>query len=209
MSRPPIDTDYYETYNRENVTLVDIRQAPIVEATPSGLRTEGGEYDLDIIVFATGYDAMTGALLRIDIRGLEGRTLTDKWAAGPRTFLGLQTAGFPNLFMMTGPGSPSVLTNMPVAIEQHAEWISDCIKHMREKGFSRIAARVESEDAWVDHVNEAASETLFPHANSWYMGANIPGKTRIFMPYVGGLVLYRERCDEVVSQGYEGFDLNA
>ena len=205
--RPPIDTDYFETYNRDNVKLVDIRKAPIVEITKNGLRTEDSEYELDIIVFATGFDAMTGSLLRMNIRGKGGRTLEDKWAAGPRTYLGLQVEGFPNLFTITGPGSPSVLVNMPIAIEQHVEWISDCIEHMRENGMRRIEANLDAEDAWVDHVNEVASMTLFPRANSWYMGSNIPGKTRVFMPYPGGLVLYGERCQDAVSKGYEGFTL--
>ena len=205
--RPPIDTDYFETYNRDNVKLVDIRKAPIAEITKNGLRTEDSEYELDIIVFATGFDAMTGSLLRMNIRGKGGRTLEDKWAAGPRTYLGLQVEGFPNLFTITGPGSPSVLVNMPIAIEQHVEWISDCIEHMRENGMRRIEANLDAEDAWVDHVNEVASMTLFPRANSWYMGSNIPGKTRVFMPYPGGLVLYGERCQDAVSKGYEGFTL--
>jgi cation diffusion facilitator CzcD-associated flavoprotein CzcO len=205
--RPPIDTDYYETYNRDNVKLVDIRKAPIAEITEHGLRTEDAEYELDIIVFATGFDAMTGSLLRMNIRGKGGRTLEDKWSAGPRTYLGLQVEGFPNLFTITGPGSPSVLVNMPIAIEQHVEWISDCIAYMREKGHRRIEANLDAEDAWVDHVNEVASMTLFPRANSWYMGSNIPGKTRVFMPYPGGLVLYGERCQEAVAKDYEGFTL--
>ncbi len=207
--RPPIDTNYFETFNRDNVTLVDIRKAPIVEVTPRGLRTEAGEYDLDIIVFATGFDAMTGSLLAIDIRGLGDRTLADKWAAGPRTYLGLQVAGFPNLFTITGPGSPSVLTNMPVAIEQHVEWISDCIEHMRKQGLRCIEAKVEAEDEWVDHVNEVADLTLYPQANSWYLGANIPGKKRVFMPYVAGLIEYRRRCDEAAGEGYTGFELRS
>ena len=150
---------------------------------------------------------MTGSLLRMNIRGKGGRTLEDKWAAGPRTYLGLQVEGFPNLLTITGPGSPSVLVNMPIAIEQHVEWISDCIEHMRENGMRRIEANLDAEDAWVDHVNEVASMTLFPRANSWYMGSNIPGKTRVFMPYPGGLVLYGERCQDAVSKGYEGFTL--
>ncbi len=207
--RPPIDTDYFETFNRDNVTLVDVRQSPIVEVTPGGLRTDAGEHDLDIIVFATGFDAMTGALLKIDIRGLAGQTLAEKWAAGPRMYLGLQAAGFPNFFTITGPGSPSVLSNMPVSIEQHVEWIADCVSYMRVKGLVRIEATVDAEEAWVEHVREVANETLFPQANSWYLGANIPGKTRVFMPYVGGMAPYRERCDEIAAKGYEGFVLRA
>ncbi len=207
--RPPIDTHYYETFNRDNVTLVDIQKAPIVEVTHRGLRTEDGEYELDIIVFATGFDAMTGSLLKMGIRGLGGRTLADKWAEGPKTYLGLQIAGFPNLFTITGPGSPSVLANMPVAIEQHAEWISDCIGHMRKHGLWRIEAQVEAEEKWVDHVNEVSSVTLHKHANSWYLGSNIPGKKRVFMPYVGGLDVYRAFCNESASNGYSGFELRS
>ncbi|MCE2391976.1 MAG: NAD(P)/FAD-dependent oxidoreductase [Proteobacteria bacterium] len=207
--RPPIDTDYYETFNRENVELVDIRRSPIVEVTPGGIRTGDAEYPLDVIVFATGFDAMTGSLLRIDIRGPRGRSLAEKWAEGPKTYLGLQVAGFPNLFTITGPGSPSVLTNMPVSIEQHVEWISDCIEHVRRAGLTRIEALPEAEERWVRHVNRAASQTLLMQAESWYLGANIPGKTRVFMPYVGGLSDYRKICDKVSSDGYEGFELSA
>jgi cation diffusion facilitator CzcD-associated flavoprotein CzcO len=203
--RPPIDTDYFETFNRENVTLIDVRESPIVEITPRGVRTRDGETELDIIVFATGFDAMTGSLLKIDIRGLGGRSLREKWEEGPRTYLGLQVAGFPNLFMITGPGSPSVLVNMPVSIEQHVEWISDCVRYMRDKGLSRIEPTPAAEQAWVEHVSEVANETLFPLANSWYVGANIPGKTRVILPYVGGMTAYRERCAEITSRGYEGF----
>ena len=205
--RPPIDTDYYETFNRPNVSLVDVRKAPIQEITPTGLRTADAEYELDVIVFATGFDAMTGALLDMDVRGTGGQPLAEAWAGGPRTYLGLQGAGFPNLFTITGPGSPSVLTNMPVSIEQHVEWVSDCIAYLNERGLKRIEATDEAQEEWVQHVWDVASETLFPLANSWYMGANIPGKTRVFMPYVGGMNQYRERCDEVAQKGYEGFAL--
>ncbi|MHB8575077.1 MAG: flavin-containing monooxygenase [Dehalococcoidia bacterium] len=204
-----IDTDYYETYNRDNVTLVDIRKDPIVAITPRGLRTRDAEYAFDSIVFATGYDAMTGALLRVDIRGRDGRQLREKWAAGPRTYLGLQIAGFPNLFTITGPGSPSVLSNMIVSIEQHVEWIADCMRDLRERGAGSIEATVEAEDAWVEHVNEVANFTLYPKANSWYLGANIPGKPRVFMPYVGGVGVYAEKCRDVVAKGYEGFTIAA
>ena len=207
--RPPIDTDYFETFNRDNVRLVDIRRDPIVEVTPTGLRTEAGDHALDIIVFATGFDAMTGSLLRMDIRGLGERTLADKWKEGPKTYLGLQVAGFPNLFTITGPGSPSVLVNMPTAIEQHVEWISDCIVSMREHGHRRIEASAEAEEAWVDHVNEVAGATLYMKADSWYLGANIPGKKRVFMPYVGGNVEYRRLCSESSQNGYAGFELRS
>ena len=205
--RPPIDTGYYEAYNRDNVSLVDVSNSPIVAITPRGLRTADAEYEFDIIVFATGFDAITGALLKIDIRGSGGQSLAEKWEGGPRTYLGLQIAGFPNMFTITGPGSPSVLTNMPVAIEQHVDWISDCIEHMRAAGLTRIEAKADAEEAWVDHVNFCADQTLYVKVNSWYMGSNIPGKKRIFMPYVGGMVEYRKRCDEVASKGYDGFDL--
>jgi cation diffusion facilitator CzcD-associated flavoprotein CzcO len=207
--RPPIDTDYFETFNRQNVSLVDIRQSPIVEITAHGIRTESAAYELDAIVFATGFDAMTGSLLKMDIRGVGGVTLEDAWAEGPKSYLGLQIAGFPNLFTITGPGSPSVLSNMPVSIEQHVEWISDCLAYMRDEGLTRVEASPNAQEDWVDHVREVASVTLYPNANSWYLGANIPGKKRVFMPYVGGLLTYREHCDEVASKGYEGFDLRA
>ncbi|MEX1103348.1 MAG: NAD(P)/FAD-dependent oxidoreductase, partial [Dehalococcoidia bacterium] len=203
-----IDSDYYETYNRDNVALVDIRTAPITEITAKGLRTEDGrEFELDAIVFATGFDAMTGALLSMGIRGRGGQALADKWAAGPRTYLGLQAAGFPNLFMITGPGSPSVLSNMIVSIEQHVDWIGECMEDLRERGAGTIEATVDAEDAWVEHVNAVADLTLFPKANSWYLGANIPGKPRVFMPYVGGVGVYADKCREVVANGYEGFTL--
>ena len=207
--RPPIDTDYFETYNRPNVTLVDVKSVPITHISPVGICTGETEYPVDIIVFATGFDAMTGPILRMDMRGRDGVTLKDVWAAGPRNYLGLQIAGFPNLFTITGPGSPSVLCNMPVAIEQHADWISDCIAHMRTKGFEQIEAKPESVDQWVEEVNSVASKTLLPMAkHSWYLGANIPGKPRVFMPYAGGMVRYREICAEVAANGYEGFALS-
>ena len=207
--RPPIDTDYFETFNRDNVTLVDLRRSPIDEITPTGLSTTEADYDLDVIVFATGFDAMTGSLLKIDIRGRDGQVLKKKWEAGPVTYLGLQVAGFPNLFIITGPGSPSVLTNMPVSIEQHVEWIADCISYLRAQGMTRVEATDKAEEEWVDHVREMAEGTLFNRANSWYLGANIPGKKRVFMPYVGGVAPYRQRCDEVAANGYEGFALSA
>jgi cyclohexanone monooxygenase len=204
-----VDTNYYDTFNRENVTLVDLKTAPIEAITPRGVRTREAEYALDSIVFATGFDAMTGALLRIDIRGRPGQTLQWKWAEGPRTYLGLAIAGFPNLFIITGPGSPSVLSNMIVSIEQHVDWIADCIAHLREHDYRAIEATVDAEDRWVAHVNEVGQATLYPLANSWYVGANIPGKPRIFMPYVGGVGAYRKKCDEVATRGYEGFTLTA
>jgi cyclohexanone monooxygenase len=205
--RPCLDTGYFETFNRDNVTLVDLRESPITEIVPTGIRTSDAVHELDSIVFATGFDAMTGPVLRIDIRGRGGQALKAKWAAGPRTYLGIATAGFPNLFLVTGPGSPSVLSNMIVAIEQHVDWIADCITYIGANGRETIEANVDVEDAWVDHVNELANATLFPTANSWYMGANVPGKPRVFMPYVGGLPVYRAICDDVAAAGYRGFTL--
>lgn len=202
-----VDTNYYETYNHDHVTLVDIRQTPIVEITPTGLRTTEASYDLDVIVFATGYDAMTGTLTRIDIRGRDGISLKEKWAEGPKTYLGLAVAGFPNLFTITGPGSPSVLSNMMVSIEQHVDWISACIDYLRERHIATIEASAEAESAWGEEVQRAAHSTLYPLAGSWYMGANIPGKPRTFMPYVGGVGHYRKICDRVTASGYEGFVL--
>jgi cyclohexanone monooxygenase len=204
-----VDTSYYDTFNRENVTLVNLRETPIEAITPRGLRTCDAEYALDAIVFAIGFDAMTGALLNIDIRGRRGEKLQQKWAAGPRTYLGLAIAGFPNLFTITGPGSPSVLSNMIVSIEQHVDWIADCIAYLREHGRECIEATPEAEEAWVAHVNEVGHTTLYPRANSWYMGANIPGKPRIFMPYIGGVGSYRQRCAEVAAQRYQGFSITA
>jgi cyclohexanone monooxygenase len=202
-----VDTNYYATFNRDNVTLIDLRKTPIEAITPHGLRTSETEYRVDSLVFAIGFDAMTGALLGIDIRGRAGQTLRDKWAAGPRTYLGLTVAGFPNLFMITGPGSPSVLSNMIVSIEQHVDWIVDCLTHLREGGYATLEATADAEAMWVAHVNEVGHLTLYPRANSWYMGANVPGKPRIFMPYIGGVGTYRQICDDVAARGYEGFTL--
>ncbi|MFW6093163.1 MAG: flavin-containing monooxygenase [Pseudomonadota bacterium] len=202
-----VDTGYYATYNRDNVTLVDVRDTPITEITAAGIRTTAAEHELDAIVFATGFDAMTGPLLSMDIRGRNGVALADEWAEGPKTYLGLAVAGFPNLFTITGPGSPSVLSNMILSIEQHVEWIADCLSYVRAQGRGFIEARAEAEAAWVEHVNAVADDTLFPRANSWYMGANVPGKPRVFMPYVGGVAAYREHCDAVAAQQYAGFSL--
>jgi len=208
--RPPIDTDYFETFNRDNVALVDVRAEPIDRITPRGIRTRDVEYPLDIIVFATGFDGMTGSLLRMNIRGRDGLSLAKAWAAGPCNYLGLQVAGFPNLFMVTGPGSPSVLCNMPVAIEQHVNWITDCIAHMRMNGLKRIEPKDEAMDSWVAQVNAAANATLLPQAkHSWYLGANVPGKPRVFMPYAGGMAHYRKICADVAARNYEGFALSA
>ena len=208
--RPPIDTDYFETFNRDNVALVDVRAEPIDRITSRGIRTRDAEYPLDTIVFATGFDGMTGSLTRMDIRGRNGLSLTKAWAAGPRNYLGLQVAGFPNLFTVTGPGSPSVLCNMPVAIEQHVEWITDCIAHMRQHGLKRIEPNDEAVDSWVAQVNAAANATLLPQAkHSWYLGAIIPGKPRVFMPYAGGMAHYRKICADVAARNYEGFNVSA
>jgi cyclohexanone monooxygenase len=200
-----LDTNYYETYNRDNVTLVDVRGSPIQEITETGVRTLDAEYELDTIVFATGFDAMTGALREIDIRVGNGPTLAVKWAAGPLTYLGLMVSGFPNMFTITGPGSPSVKTQMIVAIEQHMDWIGDCVATMRARGMTRLEPSPEAESDWVQHVNEVADSTLYPLANSWYVGANIPGKPRVFMPYVGGFANYKKKCDSVAANNYEGF----
>ena len=208
--RPPIDTDYFETFNRDNVALVDVRAEPIDRITSQGIRTRDAEYPLDIIVFATGFDGMTGSLLRMNVRGRDGLSLAEAWAAGPRNYLGLQIAGFPNLFTVTGPGSPSVLCNMPVAIEQHVEWITDCIAHMRKSGLKRIEPSDEAVDSWVAQVSAAADATLLPQAkSSWYLGANVPGKPRGFMPYAGGMAHYRKICADIAARNYEGFTLSA
>ncbi|HKU06482.1 MAG TPA: NAD(P)/FAD-dependent oxidoreductase [Bradyrhizobium sp.] len=204
-----VDTDYFATFNRPNVALVDIKTNPIDEITENAVRVAGKDYEVDALVLATGFDAMTGSVAKIDIVGRDSRTLNQKWAEGPRTYLGLMSAGFPNLFIITGPGSPSVLSNMIVSIEQHVDWISDCLAYMRDEGLVTMEATTSAEDKWVAHVNEVAHTTLYPQAASWYMGANIPGKPRIFMPYIGGVPVYRQKCDEVAAKGYEGFAMTA
>ncbi|MBP7705581.1 MAG: NAD(P)/FAD-dependent oxidoreductase [Caulobacter sp.] len=201
--RACVDTDYFETYNRDNVGLVDLREETIERITPTGVKTDRAEYAADAIVYAIGFDAMTGALSRIDIRGRGGVALKDEWAAGPRTYLGLMVAGFPNLFTVTGPGSPSVLSNMLMSIEFHVDWIADAIAHLRAGNAAVIEATPQAQEAWVQHVNDEADATLYPRANSWYIGANVPGKPRVFMPYVGEG--YKVRIDEVAAKGYEGF----
>jgi cation diffusion facilitator CzcD-associated flavoprotein CzcO len=203
--RVPLEDGYYEIFNRDNVEIVDVQKAPIEEITPTGVRTKDGEYEFDALVFATGFDAMTGPYNKIDIRGRDGQLLRDKWAEGPRTYLGLMSAGYPNLFAITGPQSPSVLTNMPVAIEQHVDWISGVIQHMLDNGLDTVEPTREAEDEWVEHSQEVAYATLFPQSATWYMGANIPGKPQVFLPYLGGLGPYRQRCDEVAANDYEGF----
>jgi len=203
-----LDTGYYETYNRSNVSLIDVCSAPIREVTPNGLRTAEREFELDAIAFATGFDAMTGALREIDIRGLDGLRLADKWAGGPLTYLGLMVAGFPNMFVITGPGSPGVKSQMIHSIEQHVDWVCGLLRTASERQARRIEADAEAEACWVAHVNEVADGTLYPRANSWYVGANIPGKPRVFMPYVGGVGVYRKLCDEVAADGYRGCKLS-
>ena len=207
--RALIDTDYFQTYNRSNVELVDIRHSQIQEITAKGIRTEDEEFEFDIIVFATGFDAMTGSFFKMDIQGRENLSLKEKWSEGPSTYLGIQVAGFPNMFMITGPGSPSVLSNMPVSIEQHIEWIADFIEFLGFNGIDTAEPEPDAEAAWVSHVNEVAEPTMFMLANSWYLGANIPGKPRVFMPYAGGVGTYREKCNEIAANGYEGFILGS
>ncbi len=200
------DTGYFEAFNRPNVKLVDVAADPIVEITKDGLRTQTRAFEFDTLVYATGFDAMTGALTRIDIRGKGGAKLADAWSAGPRTYLGVATVGFPNLFLVTGPGSPSVLSNMVPSVEQHAQWISSCIRDLRDRGTRSIEAQPDAQDSWVGHVNEVAGTTLYPQCNSWYLGSNVPGKPRVFMPYLG-YATYVEKCNEVAANGYEGFTL--
>jgi cation diffusion facilitator CzcD-associated flavoprotein CzcO len=205
--RPCLDTGYYQAFNRPNVHLVDLRKTPLAEFTPGGLRTSEREFEFDAIVIATGFDAMTGALAAIDIQGRNVVSLASQWTAGPRNYLGVAMAGFPNLFTITGPLSPSVLSNMMVSIEQHVEWITDCIAYLRSNGYESIEATVAAQDDWVQHVADVGSFTLFPKADSWYMGANVPGKPRVFLPYVGGVGEFRAKCAQVAADGYEGFTL--
>ncbi len=202
-----VGTDYYETFNRDNVELIDVNASPIEEILPEGVRAGAKTYEADALVLATGFDAMTGALKRIDIRGTDGASLRDLWEDGPRAYLGLTVAKFPNLFTITGPGSPSVLTNMIPSIEQHVDWIADCLAHMQEAGVARIEAEQAAQDAWVDHVNEVADLSMRSSCESWYLGSNIEGKTRVFMPYIGGFPAYVRKCEEIVDAGYAGFDM--
>jgi cation diffusion facilitator CzcD-associated flavoprotein CzcO len=208
--RPIIDSHYFEAYNRPNVALVDVKAAPIESITLDGLVTaDGVEHALDIIIFATGYDGVTGPLMRLNVTGKDGISLNEFWKDGPQTYLGLQVAGFPNLFTITGPGSPSVLTNMPVACEQHAEWIAQCIGHMRAHGSARVETDAASMEAWGEQVQEAAQATLLITAkSSWYLGANVPGKPRVFLPYAGGMAKYRQICADVAADGYTGFNFS-
>ncbi len=199
------DTDYYRTFNRDNVSLVDLRTAPIASIDVDGIVTTDARYDLDVLVFATGFDAMTGSLDRIDIRGRGRTTLKQAWSNGPRSYLGLGVDGFPNMFIVTGPGSPSVLANMVLGAEQHVDWIADCIADIDEHGAAAIEATSDAVDEWVAECNERAAATLFPAANSWYLGANVPGKPRVFMPFIGGFGVYGAICAEVAAAGYKGF----
>jgi len=200
-----IDSGYYATFNRPNVTLVDLRSDPIKAITPRGVLLESGEVAVDSLILATGFDAMTGALLAIDIEGIDGQTLRGKWEHGPRTYLGIGIAGFPNLFTITGPGSPSVLSNTVMSIEQHVDWISDCIAYLKQRGLSRIQPTLGAEDDWLEQVSTAADAWLYKKASSWYLGANIPGKPRVFMPYVDSGGAYRKICDRIAANDYEGF----
>ena len=207
--RPPIDSNYFEAFNRDNINLIDLKSDPILYIDKRGIKTKKNHFNLDIIVFATGYDAMTGPLLNMNITGKKNLKLHDVWANGPKTFLGIQIPGFPNLFTVTGPGSPSVLTNMPMAIEQHVEWITDCISFMNQKKYTTIEADQKSSKEWGLEVNEVANKTLLPTVkHSWYLGANIPGKPKVFMPYAGGLPRYTEVCNKVKNENYKGFNLS-
>ncbi|MEW2576749.1 flavin-containing monooxygenase [Streptomyces syringium] len=206
--RPCLDTDYYATYNKPHVGIVDLTSTPIVEITPSGVRTSEREHAVDVIVFATGFDAMTGSQVAVDIVGKGGTTLREKWAAGPRNHLGLVSAGFPNLFTIIGPLSPSVLSNAVVSIEQHVEWITDCLAHLRRNGLTEIDATPRAEEDWCAHVADLASRTLYPDVASWYTGANVPGKPRVFLAYTGGADRYRAECDAAARDGYRGFALS-
>mgnify|MGYP001301834888 FL=1 len=207
--RQVLDRDYYDTFNRDNVLLVDVQENPITAIDSSGIQTTIDHYELDVLVYATGFDAMTGALLNANITGRNGQTLQEKWQFGPVAYLGLQMNGFPNLFTVTGPGSPSVLCNMLVAIEQHINWISQCIVYLKENGINQIEPNASSELTWISHVNDVAKDSMFtaPTCNSWYLGANIPDKPRIFMPYVGGFPQYREHCETEQDNHYPGFTL--
>jgi cyclohexanone monooxygenase len=200
-----LGTDYYETFNRDNVRLIDLREAPLESLTPTGIRTSDREYELDSVVFATGFDAMTGSILRVDIYGRDGRSLRADWAAGPHTYLGLASHGYPNLFLITGPGSPSVLSNVVVSIEQHVEWVCDHLEFLRKRDLTTTEAAYEAQEEWVAQVNELAGRTLMLKAASWYLGANVPGKPRVFMPFIGGVGRYREICEAVAADDYRGF----
>lgn len=204
-----VDDHYFETFNRANVELVDVRETPITSIDETGVHLGDRHLEIDDLIFATGYDAMTGSLLRLGLHGVKGQTLETAWREGPKTYLGVSVAGFPNLFICAGPGSPSVLVNGIMAGEQHAEWITDLIRLAVERGISRIEARSENQAEWVAEVNAAAARTLFNEANSWYVGANVPGKPRVFMPYTGGFATYVDRCAQIAATDYDGFALSS
>ncbi|KUH82851.1 MULTISPECIES: NAD(P)/FAD-dependent oxidoreductase [unclassified Mycobacterium] len=209
--RPIIDQGYYQTFNRDNVTLVDLRKGPIVEVTPRGIRTEQGSHELDVIVYATGFDAMTGALTRIATTGRDGTSLGDFWTSeGPYTYLGIAVAGFPNLFIVQAPGSPAPASNFVTALEQHVEWIGDCIAYLRANGYRAIEALPDAQRDWVEHTTALVAPTVLAHptCNSWYNGGNVPGKKRMYMGYTAGIPEYRRRCDEIAEAGYTGFKLS-
>jgi cyclohexanone monooxygenase len=203
-----VDTDYYETFNLPHVKLVDVRKSPIQSISATQLHTQDQAHDLEMIVFATGFDAVTGAIERMNLSNPASQTIRETWKSGPRTYLGLMSHGFPNLFFITGPGSPSILTNVIVSIEQHVDLIARCLQHMKSKGHRRIEASNEAQEKWVQKVNDVANNTLFPLAQSWYMGANIPGKPRVFLPFVGGFGPYSQLCEEVIAQDYTGFNFS-
>jgi cation diffusion facilitator CzcD-associated flavoprotein CzcO len=203
-----LDSDYFETFNRDNVDLVDINEEPIVRITETGLKTSAKEYPADLIIFAIGFDAMTGPLVNLGIEGRGGVSLTEAWADGPECYLGIAAPGFPNLFMVNGPSSVSVLSNMIMTLEHHVDWVADCIEAMRREGRDTIEAREDATHEWAEHTEMVANRTLFPKANSWYMGANVPGKPRMFMAYIGGFDNYVARFDAVAANGYQGFDLS-
>jgi len=209
--RPIIDQGYYETFNRDNVTLVDLRKSPIREVTTTGIRTEHGLHELDVIIYATGFDAMTGALSRIDVRGRNAMSLAEFWASeGPLSYLGLAVAGFPNLFTVQGPGGPSPATNFVPALEQHVDWIGDCIAYLRANDIRTIEATASAQEEWIDHATSLVATTVLVHpsCNSWYNGGNVPGKKRMYMGYTGGIPEYRRRCDDIAVAGYTGFKLS-
>ena len=204
-----LDSQYYEIFNQGNVDLVDVRGAPIQEITENGIKTADDEYELDAIAFATGFDAMTGAMKEINISVDGGTNIEEQWGDGPQTYLGLMVAEMPNMFMITGPQSPGVKSQMILSIEWHVNWIAECLVHMMDSNHTRVMAKEDAQRRWVDHVREVANSTLYPLANSWYMGANIPGKPRVFMPYVAGVEAYTKECNRIVEKGYEGFEFSA
>lgn len=207
--RPCLGTGYYETFNRENVRLVDLRETPLIEITDRGVRTSESEFEVDALVLATGFDAMTGSFLAIDVRGRDGVSLQEKWVDGPSSYLGISVPGFPNMFTITGPGSPSVLSNMLVSIEQHVDWLADMIAHLQHEDLSVVESTEVAAKEWDEHVKECSEATLYAVTESWYMGANVPGKPRVFMPYSGGVDAYRDKCNQVAADGYPGFDLRS